>query len=132
MERIPAQLIYEIYKHLPLTDICIIECMSVKVQTKLRGTLSAMNYVLRKYNLNNVENLEAAKETIKNMEEYILFKFHPKSKVFSSYNVVAGTEVQMAIHGLKNFSEFSSWCFMRKTRFLITGGSYTDSGRGNV
>ena len=77
METLPAQMLYEIYKFLGLPYIAILECFSTSIQKKLEGTLSAMNYILRKNNCANVSSLQEAKDNVKMICIVMLYKFQP-------------------------------------------------------
>ena len=49
MENLPGPLLYQILKYTGIIDVLILECLSIKIQSKLRGNLSAFQYALEKH-----------------------------------------------------------------------------------
>ena len=67
MENLPGPLLYQILKYTGIIDVLILECLSIKIQAKLRGTLSAFQYALEKHYKTQHKPFDESKESCKSI-----------------------------------------------------------------
>ena len=67
METLPGQLLYEIAKFNHVKYVSLLECFSTKIKSKLRATVSAYQYALKKVHRSKRLNFDRSKTLLKSL-----------------------------------------------------------------